>query len=40
MDQLKKIESIFLKNQLKDLIIDKLKEIKKFQNNIKLDDLG
>ena len=36
MDQLKKIESIFLKNQLKDLIIDKLKEIKKFQNNIKI----
>ena len=39
IDQLKKIESIFLQNQSKDLIIDKLKEIKKLQNNIKLDDL-
>ena len=27
------------KNQLNDLIIDKLKEIMQLQNNIKLDDL-
>ena len=30
---------MFLKNQLNDLIIDKLKEIMQFQNKIRLDDL-
>ena len=36
---LKQIESIFPKKQLNDLIIDKLKEIMKLQNNIKLGNL-
>ena len=39
MDELKKIESIFLQNQLNDLIIEKLKKIKQLQNNFKLDPL-
>ena len=37
--ELKQIESIFLKKQLNDLIIDKLKEIMQLQSNIKLDTL-
>ena len=36
---LKQIESIFLKNQLNDLIIDKVKETMQLQTNIKLDHL-
>ena len=36
---MKQIESIFPKKQLNDLIIDKLKEIMKLQNNIKLGNL-
>ena len=40
MDKLnKQIESIFPKQQLNDLIIDKLKEVKQLQNNIKADYL-
>ena len=39
IDELKQIESVFPKNQVTDLIIDKLKEIVQLQNNIKLDDL-
>ena len=39
IDELKQIESIFPKNQLNGLIIDKLKEIIHLQNNIKLHDL-
>ena len=30
---------MFLQNQLNDLIIDKLTEVKQLQNNIKLDEL-
>ena len=37
--ELKQIENIFPRNQLNDLIIDKLKEIMQLQYNIKLDDL-
>ena len=37
--ELKQIESIFLKNPLNDLFIDKLKETNQSQNSIKLDDL-
>ena len=37
--ELKQIESIFLKNLLNDLFIDKLKETNQSQNSIKLDDL-
>ena len=37
--ELKQMEVIFPKNQLNDLIIDKLKEIMQLRNNIKLDDL-
>ena len=37
--ELKQIDSIFPKDQLDDLIIDKLKEIRQLQNNIKLDNL-
>ena len=37
--ELKQIDSIFPKHQLDDLIIDKLKEIRQLQNNIKLDNL-
>ena len=33
-DELKQTESLFPKNQLNDLIIDKLKEIMQLQNNI------
>ena len=40
INELKQIESIFPKNQVNDLFIDKLKEIMKLQNNIKLDDLN
>ena len=36
---MKQIEIIFSKKQLNDLIIDKLKEIMKLQNNIKLGNL-
>ena len=39
IDQLKQVGSLFPKIQLNDLIIDKLKEIKKLQSNIKLDKL-
>ena len=39
IDELKEIESTFQKNQLNDLIIEKLKHIMQFKNNIKLDDL-
>ena len=39
IDQLKQVGSLFPKIQLNDLIIDKLKEIKKLQNNMKLDKL-
>ena len=39
IDKLKEIESTFQKNQLNDLIIEKLKHIMQFKNNIKLDDL-
>ena len=39
IDQLKQVGSLFPKIQLNDLIIDKLKEIKKLQNNINLDKL-
>ena len=39
INELEQIESIFPKNQVNDLIIDKLKEIVQLQNNIKLDDL-
>ena len=35
---IKQTESIFPQNQFNDLIIDKLKEIKQLQNNIKLDN--
>ena len=37
---MKQIEAIFPQNQLNDLIIHKLKEIKQLQNNINLDDLA
>ena len=39
IDQLKQVGSLFPKIQLNDLIIDKLEEIKKLQNNMKLDKL-
>ena len=39
LDELKQFESGFPKNQLNDLIIDKLKEIIYLQIKIKLDDL-
>ena len=39
IDELKQIDSLFPKNQLNNLIIDKLKEIMQRQNNIKLYDL-
>ena len=39
VDKLKQIESIFQKNHLNDLIIDKPKEIMQLQDNVKLDDL-
>ena len=39
INELKKIEGVFPKYQLNDLIIDKLKEIIQLQNNILLDDL-
>ena len=35
---IKQTESIFPQNQFNDLIIDKLKEIKQLQNNVKLDN--
>ena len=35
IDELKQIEIIFLQNQLNDLIIDKLKEIKQINYEIK-----
>ena len=38
-NELKQIENIFSKNQMDDLIIDKLKKIVQSQNNIKLGDL-
>ena len=34
------MESITTQNHLSDFIIEKIKEIKQLQNNIKLDDLG
>ena len=34
IDELKQIESIFPQNQMNDLILDKLKEIKQLQDNI------
>ena len=37
--ELKQIDSIFPKDQLDDLIIDKLKEIRQLQNNITLENL-
>ena len=39
IDELKQIESVFTRNQLNDLIIDKLEEIKQLQTNIKLENL-
>ena len=39
IDELKQVESVFPKNHLSDLLIDKLKKIIQLQNNIKLDDL-
>ena len=39
IDELKQSESVFSKIQSNDLIIDKLKEIRQFQNNIKLGNL-
>ena len=38
-DELKKIEGIFPKNMMNDLICEKLKEIFNLQDNIKTDDL-
>ena len=35
MDELNQIRGIFPKNQMNDLILDRLKEIKQFQNNKK-----
>ena len=40
IDELKQIEGVFSRNQLNDLVIDKLKEIMQLKNNIKLDNLG
>ena len=34
------MDSIHTQNHLSDFIIEKIKEIKQLQNNIKLDDLG
>ena len=39
IDEFKKVESIFWKNQLNDLIIDKLRGIMQLKNNINLDDI-
>ena len=39
IDKLKQTEIIFPQNQSNDLIIDKLKEIKQLQDNIKLDNV-
>ena len=39
IDELKQIESIFPQNQMNDLILDKLKEIKQLQDNIELNEL-
>ena len=39
IDKWKQTETIFPQNQLNDLIIDELKEIKQLQDNIKLDNL-
>ena len=39
IEEFKQTESIFPRNQLSDLIIDKLREIMQLQSNIKLDNL-
>ena len=39
IDEIIQIQGIFSKNQLNDLIIDKLIEINQLQNNIKINDL-
>ena len=39
MDGLKQVENIFPQNQLNYLIIEKIKETRQLQNNIRLDDL-
>ena len=40
IEELKHIECVSPRNQLKDLIIDKVKEIKQLQNNTELGNLG
>ena len=38
-DESKQIESMFPQNQINDLILNRIKEIKQLQDNINLDDL-
>ena len=38
-DEWKQIESMFPQNQINDLILNRIKEIKQLQDNINLDDL-
>lgn len=39
IDELNQIKSIFPQNQMKDVIIDRLKEFRQLQNDTKLDEL-